>query len=291
MRLSQFVSLLLCAGLFIYLVSKAYEFHRPYHYHHYRNALWADKGGYYVYLPYYFQYQRKAYNFPDSVISKTGQGWSLQGDTLHTKYPLGPALMELPFYGLARLHASIDQGISANAFKEHYSLSLIWAPPFYVSLGLYLLFLALRSWLNRHWWLAALPPLAILAASSLYYYTVMEGLMSHSFSFFLFSAFTFFWLRLLAGQRAGTMPLLALTVGMIVVVRPFNVLLIPIYALALMSMSGYDLRAFRDGFKALLPWFPLVLLPIALQMLHYRFNYGTWLLYTYRGEGFDFSAP
>lgn len=287
------VRLVLLLVVFYVLGSLAHKYASQQPYTFFRSAIWSDKAGYYVYLPYTFMYGSSAEMVPDSLFQQTGLGFKKENDKLITKYPVGVAYLEAPFFFGAWLVDAIRTGGKfSNPFDGIYTKWMVWAPAFYVTIGLYLLFLSLRL-LNIKPVIALLTSLFVILGTSLLYYTVIEGLMSHSFSFALFSLFTYLWLGVLNGNsKKAHLIGLALSIGLIVAVRPFNATLIILYASALMMITKTPFKIVITKIFQLLPWLIPIAIVLALpQLAYYKSTYGSWFVYTYGEEGFDFMNP
>ncbi len=259
----------------------------------FRSSFFADKAGYYVYLPYVFKYGLETSQLPDSVVVKTGLGFNLENEKIYTKYPIGVAYMEAPFFLSAyTIDAVFLNGVNSNPFGDYYKEAMVWAPSFYVAIGLYLLFLSLQL-LQVPWGVSLVATGFTLLGTSLFYYTILDGLMSHSFSFSLFSAFSYLWLKLLYGSSQKIIKwLLALVVVFIVLVRPFNAIMIPVFAIALAYISQKPLVfAVEIALKLLAYIVPMAIVFIIPQLLYYKFVRGSWLLYSYGEESFNFLNP
>lgn len=115
-------------------------------YYNYHSEIWADKAGYYVYLPAALKFNFDASQFPDSIEQKTGFGFKLdkKSNLVLTKYTYGSALMQLPFYLLADLLAE-PLGYEADAFSPIYYKFIDIAAVTYLMLGLIFLYLFLKK--------------------------------------------------------------------------------------------------------------------------------------------------
>jgi hypothetical protein len=175
--------LVLLTGLNIFLALNRHSRSNPYSYH---GELWADRAGYFMYLPAATSFGFDARRFPAGLDTLTGGGFTL--DTLTgrvlTKYTSGVALLQAPFY-LAGHGAAHVLGIPAGHFGPVDRVIVDVAAPVLLSLGLWCLFLVLRV---RHGdGLSAWTLLGIYAGSNLFYYTIGDPGMSHVYSFFLFA--------------------------------------------------------------------------------------------------------
>lgn len=263
-------------------------------YSDYHSVIWADKAGYYMYLPGALKYQLDPAAFPDSIDKKTGWGFRFdheQGKVL-TKYTYGVALLQLPFY-LAADALAPAFGFEANGFSHIYHWCINVAAVFYLFLGLFFL----RSFLRRYY--SAPVVLATLASlflgTNLYYYAVDDTGMSHIYSFALFSALLYL-LETSAYFHASSLLKTFLTgcvAGLILVIRPTNaVFLLCCFFLHLGSKEELWLRL-RGMIR------PQVLVPLAVgaflallpQLLYWKYAQGSFLNYSYGSEGFNWTQP
>ena len=107
--------------LFALLAGLALSYNSRKEYGDYRGTIYGDKGGYYSFLPFFITYGGNADALPDSARKMTGYGYSIEEGKLITKYPVGVALMEAPFFLLAEVQNQLsDQNHAENAFAGIY---------------------------------------------------------------------------------------------------------------------------------------------------------------------------
>src|SRR5680860_135802 len=96
-RYLQIIGIILFSGILLFLTFNRHSKSKDLDYH---SEIWADKAGYYVYLPAAIKYKFNPVNFPDSIDVKTGNGFMLDYEhkKIRTKYTCGVALMQLPFF-------------------------------------------------------------------------------------------------------------------------------------------------------------------------------------------------
>ena len=259
--------------------------------------MWADRAAYYSHLPYLFEADQDVNKLLSSLdTNQVGRPFKIdeRKSAMVNKYPVGVAMLQAPFY-LAGIAAEyVFKKPPKNYFQGLRIRFVEVSAPFYVAVGLILLYLFLAefgiSTLAR---LMALS--AILFGSSLYYYTVMEGTMSHAYSFFLFSAFNFvFWRLVTVSERWPwkLYVLLGLIIAGILLVRPFNAVLLGINALVLTSLApaGFlpALKKIMQGLVVILPILVICAIP---QLLYYKHAYGSFFVYSYGYESFKFQKP
>ena len=260
----------------------------------YHSEIWSDKAGYYVYLPAALKYGLNPDSFPDSIIQKTGNGFALdhKNKKVLTKYPCGVAMLQLPFYLLANTLAA-PLHFEPDGFSHIYNWSVDVAAVFYLVLGLFFMGAALKSRGGGR--SAFLVPLALFLGTNLYYYALDESGMSHIYSFALFCSGLFLLQHtnyLKSGSRLNIL-VLGVIGGLIVVVRPTNIIfLLSYFFLDCNSKTDLALRV-----KRLLQ--PAVFLPVILgflaaitpQLLYWNYAYGSFFHYTYGNEGFNWLHP
>ena len=186
----------------------------------YTSEIYADKAGYYVYLPATFIYHWDGTLMPDSIPAKIGNSFQLQGDKITTKYPMGTAIMLAPFWLVN--HYFIAG--SKDGFSFSYTLISPVAATFYVLLGLFISYFCFKKFTTHvH---SILLTALLFFGTNLFYYTVLETGMSHSFSFLWFSSLLYLILKIKDQQYLQTSDaiLLGVTLGAILLIRPINAL-------------------------------------------------------------------
>ena len=147
----------------------------------------ADKAGYYMYLPAIFQYGFKVDNYPEKLDEQHGNGFRIDkvNNKIITKFTCGVALLQFPFYSFGTLIAKVFS-LNVLPYSFYYLFFINIGAAFYIVLGLYFM----RKWLNYYVddISSFLTILIIFFGTNLYYYTLDESLMTHLYSFSLFSA-------------------------------------------------------------------------------------------------------
>lgn len=242
----------------------------------YHSEIWSDKAGYYVYLPAFFIYNFEANKFPNDIDLKTGNGFLLDKTTnkVVTKYSYGVALMQSPFF-LGAHFITKQVGKEADGFSILYNKMIDISAVFYALSGLLLLYLFLINYINYR---IVIFSLAILFfGSNLFYYAIFDTGMSHIYSFFLFSTFLYLSNKIFKdGSKLWQYIIFGLVVGLIIAVRPVNILFLPVF-LFFNSKIKLKYSIFVIFFAT------LVMLP---QLFYWKYLSGNLFLYTYNNEGF-----
>lgn len=277
--------------LVLYIVISALAFRYTtctWGYNNYRSTLWADKSGYYVYLPAAFIYGFEAEAYPNDIEATTGSGFiaDKNQNKILTKYTWGLALLILPFFLFTHLYA-LATG-QADGFGPVYQEMLNLTGPFYAVLGLFLLYRFLRYYVRP------IPALItctlIFTGTNVYYYATGDAFMSHIYSFFLF-ALSLYATRKYTdkGYSFKWAIVLIFSVLMIVLIRPTDflfVLFLPFLNFRGWKPVGEFLHSFLS-LKKIAAVIVLFILIFGPQMAYWKFAHDSFLTYSYGNEGFD----
>lgn len=226
MKLKTIITLFLFTGILIFL---SINRHNNAEIQNYNSEIWADKAGYYVYLPATFIYKFDATKMPDSIDVKMGHGFKFNHHKIKTNYGYGVALMQSPFFLATHFYVKATGG-EATGFSRPYHKMINVAAVIYSVLALILLFLILIQFTTKTTSLLTVG--LTYFGTSIFYYSIFETGMSHIYSFFLFTAFIYLALALKNKRRVKlNFILLGLVAGGIIAVRPLNVLFLPTFFL------------------------------------------------------------
>ncbi|HTB31376.1 MAG TPA: hypothetical protein VK808_05075 [Bacteroidia bacterium] len=248
----------------------------------YHSEIFSDKSGYYVYLPALFIYDFKADKLPPQIAVKTGKGFSIDSskNKIFTKYTYGVALMQSPFFLVAHLLAK-PLGYENNGFSLIYDRMIDFAGVFYAGLGFIFLFLFLTRYVSKK--IAIITLTALFLGTNLFYYSIFETGMSHVYSFFLFSVFLYLSEGMFKpGTPFITNLVFGIIVGLIIIVRPINVIFFPVFFMfnkpGLGNIKGLLKPCIIIAFSACILVIP--------QLMYWRYLSGHLVMYSYTNEGF-----
>ena len=194
-----------------------------------KRIIQGDGRGYYAYLPAVFIYHDLNYGFYDSVETRKIK-WPAYNYRLHhkgrviNKYFSGTAVMEMPFFlmahGISYLANKPMDGYSKLYFKFIHLSGI-----FYFVLGLWFMSRYLAALKIKDIYI--LITLAVVAfGTNLFYYGLFESSLSHIYSFALINIFVFYSHQFFKYQKAKLIIPLFAVVGLILLVRPINVLVL-----------------------------------------------------------------
>lgn len=263
-----------------------------------RSMVITDAKGYYDYFPALFIYQDLSFAFFDTFkqtdyyTETKFQDYrqTVVGGTIN-KYTAGVALAQLPFTLGAHLMAPI-LGAPQDGYSKPYLIAVSIAAVFYATLGLWCLLLILAEWgIERRWqyWVAGL----LAFGTHLFVYALPEPGMSHVYSFAFMSLFYWSVLRLSNSQKTIYLLGSGLAFGMILLLRPINVL--AIFAVPFLLGSWEQLsqlwkRVWQKPFWLVFCLMAGLSVPFLQAIIYYQ-QTGYWWHYSYPGEGFDFTQP
>jgi len=263
-----------------------------------KGVLEADAKGYYAYLPAVFIYNDLNFGFFDHIEKEKYYNKNLFYDyrafsngAYISKYYAGTALVQLPFFLLA--HAlTLATNADADGYSEFYMMSVNLTAIFCLLMGLFFLNRTLTTYgiSDR---IRTIVLIASVFGTNLFYYATSESGMSHVYSFAFISMFYFYARQLFLNFRPKYILSLSILLGIIVLIRPVNGLILLIIPFAagnpLVFREGIS-RVFKET-KYLLAGVLLFFGLVSLQLIYYKLATGSFFVYSYIGEGFNFLNP
>lgn len=255
----------------------------------------SDVISYYAYLPSIFIYQDASLSYLDkanpTVQSKIWFQTSQNGGRV-IKTTMGVAFFYFPFFVLAH-HYAIASDYLSNGFSLPYKLAIVMSSFFYFLMGLIFLRKFLLNYFDEQssFWTI----LIVGIGTNLVNYVTREPGMSHVYSFFLFSVFLYYtdiWHRF---RKSKSLLILGFLGGLIVLVRPINLLVILVFILynaQSLSHVKNKLNMYYQEKFSLLKAIGVAILVILPQLIYWKYNTGDWLYFSYSdNENFFFSDP
>lgn len=247
--------------------------------------LWADQVGYYSFLPAFFVYDYDGHKLPNDIVEKTGGGFTVDSISgkIKTRYTYGVALMQAPFFGLVHLHNKI-KGLNIDGFSGNYHNIPNYATLFYGILGLILLYFFLQTKVGKV--PAAISIITILLGTNLFYYLTDTTGMSHSYSFFCFTAVLFFSKKI--DKSLFYFSIWFFFSMLTVIIRPINGIFILAVIAIMISHREKPLGFIKSIFslKNILAVVLIGFIVILPQLLYWHYLSGSLIHDSYQGESF-----
>ena len=280
-----FFLLLLMVSLFL-----TFRIHHGKGQYNWQSEIWADRAGYYIYLPSFFMYHFDAKRCPEKIDEKTGSGFVIdhEKNTINTKYTYGVAALLSPFFVASYIISPVLHVPGEAGFGRVYHKMVNIAAVIYLILGLWFLQRFLAYYFK--------PPIQYLilffiyAGTNLLFYTVDDTLMSHIYSFFLFSLFLLSMKKFIEDvSRYKYFLVMALSFAFIILIRPTNAIILSLFFL----WDVKDITSIRQRMRIFLQPKHLISLAVIVfcvflpQMIYWKYSRGSFFVYSYGNEHFS----
>ena len=258
-------------------------------------VIQSDAVVYYEYLPAAFIFKDLSFNFLND-LPEDFKGTIWVGDNEKTgrrcpKTTMGLAFMELPFFLAGHFLAKIFN-YTAYGYSQPYYMMIALGCWVYVFLALFYL----RKILLTHFSdkITSFTLITIVLATNLFYYTVISPGYTHAYSFCLMTLFVWQSMKWYVNKRLTTLIYLGLTLGLIALIRPTNVLIAVFFVLyGIYSVTDLKdrLLLFWDKKSQIIILVVFAFLVWAPQMAFWKYTTDSWLFFSYGEERFYFNNP
>ncbi len=256
----------------------------------------SDSGGYYGYLPATFIYQDYSFSFIEDITHKYFHGntqydfRSSYHENKIDKWFCGTAIAITPFFLVAHLISTFSG--NADGYTFWYAWALNIAAIFYCLVGLIALQRILRKFQMKESVINFVLSL-IVFGTNLFYYSTSEPAMSHVYSFAFVNLFVLSVMNFIASGKTAHLLQTALLLGLIVIIRPVNVIVVSLVPFLAGSKKNL-IRFFQVLFekkRALIFSALLFSSVLFIQLIFYWLQTGEWFIYSYTGEQLNILQP
>jgi len=197
----------------------------------------------------------------------------------------------MPFF-LAGHAITQVTGLTPDGYSYYYTMMVHLGAMVYLFLGL----IGLRKLLFTYQTdekTIALALFAIVFGTNLFYYTVTEFAMSHLYSFTAITWFSYFTRLYFQHPSVKFILINSILLGLITLIRPVNLMIV----LSVPFLAGNSddlLKGIRMFFSKTRVWITALLLfalVAGIQFIIYKISTGSYLVYSYKEEGFNFLHP
>lgn len=192
-----------------------------------------------------------------------------------------------PFFLGANL-LNHDEGVTG--YEDSFQISILCAALFYLLLTL--------VFLRKLLFLYAIRPAVILAtqfvlvfATNVLYYATEEPSFSHIYSLFAITAFLYVAKLFFTHHKSSHLLWCAVLLGLIFILRPVNVLIVLFIPFIAGSFQELQTGIKEVRLKLFLSAALLFVGVISMQLILWYVQTGSWFVYSYGNESFDFSDP
>jgi hypothetical protein len=260
----------------------------------------ADGKGYYDYLPAAFIYNDLNFEYTDTLQTEFYDQKSYTAGYLHTvnghqinKYFPGVAVLWMPFFAAAHTYALYSDMYAANGYSQPYQESIFYAAVFFLFWGLFFLRKLLESFTISPP-IIFLTQLTLVLATPLIHYVHFEPAFTHVYNFALITGFVYFFRNYVQKNTPFSLWMTAVIFALILIIRPVNGLAVGLVFLAFNSfddMKEWIYGQFHYQYKNWIIPFLSVALIVSLVPLLWYHQTGSFLVWGYQNEGFNFSSP
>lgn len=262
------------------------------------NTIKSDGLGYQAYLPQLFIYGSfegdeivKYFNPESEVLPDLWHGFKRNEETgrYENKFPLGVALLSSPFFFVGDLLTQV-LNYERDGYSAIYDIFSNLSALFYLLIGNIFLYKVLKKRVGEN---ATFVTLILLNfGTNLFHYSTYDASFSHVYTFALISIFLYYTEKFFDQGTLKDTIILAVTFGLLLLVRQTNILVLIIPFLYLFNKSN---RISKQEFKRLALKIAIAVVMSFLiflpQMIYWKYTGGSFLLFSYPGEYFDFLKP
>ena len=292
---------LICLGLSYVILLLAHFYYPKWKNERTEATISWDVSGYYMYLPAFFIYKdiKKCAFLPDIVqkyqpTPSPSQAYKHESGNYIMSYSMGQAIQFLPAFTVAHIWASFSSKYDADGFSFPYQFMVSLFSLLLAFIGLYFL----RKILLRYFddWIAGITLLLLLLGTNYLNYAAIDSVMTHNHLFTIYTLIIY--TTILFYEKANMLKAIVLgaLIGLAALTRPTEVItcLIPLFwGLNFLEKGAIAQRLLF--FKKHLPKLiiaAVVCLSIgSLQLIYWKYVSGSWVVYSYRDQGFSWLRP
>lgn len=262
-----------------------------------RTVVTSDGFGYYSYLPAVFIYNDLQYTFFEDVYKKHLPNAPVPvfcnevNGKMVNKYFSGVAVLLTPFFGVAHASSYLFD-YPSDGYSDLYQLFVGIGALFYLGLGCLYCLKILKIY-NVPAIIANISIIVIVFGTNLFHYVVVEPSMSHVYSFASIAAFIYYLKKYSLDPHRKDAVKMAFALSIILLIRPINGIIL--FSLPFICGSWLSVRKlFENIIKDKKTLFISVVVTGTLcliQPILYYFQTGSFFVWSYKGEGFNFLKP
>jgi hypothetical protein len=261
----------------------------------FQDHIVSDACTYYIFLPAAFIYDDLTFGYvehlPEELKKVSFVSYPTESGTRLPKVTFGVAVMQLPFFLIAQLEAKMFD-YPLNGYSAPYQLMIAVAALVYFIAGIYFVRKILLHFFSDGITSAAL--VLITLATTLMHYTLFEPGMSHVYSFFACSIFVWAAIQWHTSFSSRHFLVMCFSLGVITLIRPFNVLLaiFPLlYGMNHREIFVSKICFIKTKFPTIIAGLVVFMLPVSLQLLLWKYQAGSFIIDSYQGERFFLDRP
>ena len=260
-------------------------------------VIYSDGHGYYAYLPAVFIYNDIFMNFTRDPIpwcDFTSISFNiLPNGQLFDKYPIGIALMQMPFFLITHIFTSITKIASADGYSMPYQISAGFCAFVYWTIGSKCLYDIIKEKFTKN--IALITIIIFTFATNLFIYLSAFSTISHIYCFSLSAIIIYLILNEKKWENHEKLYsyLIGLLAGLLFLTKAINILILLIY----IFYTVVDKQTFIERMKTIFRFDRLkfnilgIIIPVSLQLAYMYKISGQLFINTYYNESFFWASP
>ncbi|MBW6491191.1 MAG: hypothetical protein K0B15_08375 [Lentimicrobium sp.] len=284
-RISLLILWLLFAGAVIYNVQNQ-DWLKPH------RLVKDDVQNYYIYtvaaVVYHNYRLEEVYaKLPSDIKTNLWISRHEENNRYYSKMSMGMAMVYAPFTAFAHYALVPFMNYPADGYSPPYRIGLLLSALCFFLFGLWQLRKVLLKYFSEP--VVALTLIVVAFGTNITWYISSEATMSHVYNFALVLYLYRLIERWIAKPTFGLTVLTGLVFGLIVLIRPTNIMFIVLFFTggAFVERITFLLKNYA-GLLLMMAAFLLVWAP---QLLFWKWVSGNWFFYTYNEEGFFWNNP
>jgi hypothetical protein len=258
-----------------------------------------DVAGYYTYMPALFIYKdlqqcafRKNVNATYQFSPDDAHLVPQPNGNVIIKYPIGQAILMLPFFTVAHFITTTFTKLPADGYSYYYQLCLGIGFLCYSILGL-----VLCRKLLLHYFTDATTAITLICigiGSNLLNYGAIDQLMTHAPLFMLYAALLLQIIKFYKQANSKTAIAIGLLFGLMVIVRPTEiiaVILIALWGVSTIADAKNRFHFLIANYKKYIAMCIAFGVVIGIQLFYWKTLSGHCIIYSYTSQGFNFLQP
>lgn len=288
----SFLVLLLFGAIIVFLNIK----HPP------KNILSYDVFGYYLYLPGTFIYDQLEYS-DGTILNQINEKYKVS-ETLYQivrapngksldRYPMGMALLYLPFFLIAHLIALMT-GFPADGFSPPYHYTMLGAGLIYALTGIFIIRKILLKYFSDS--ITAVTLILLIFGTNFLYKAAFKGISPHAVLFTVYAFIIWFTIKWHDQPKIKYAWALGISCGLAILARPSEIvcLFIPFFwGVTGWSSLRMKIKLLKENYQHLVVIALSIFIIWLPQLIYWKVITGKILYYSYDnpGEGFEFLRP
>lgn len=278
----------------IFITSLFFTIYINYYSNKCENVIRADGLGYYSYLPAIFIYNDYQFLFIEDIKQKHPQinfGDGFLNPTNNgnvNKYYLGLSILFLPFFLIAHILSTLFNQ-NPDGYSLIYQLFVLIASNFYLFIGCIYTKKLISIYINKLV-IQSIILVTLVFGTNLFFYASYDVTHTHVYSFALIAAFLYYSYKFCTFYNSSYLYILSILLGVITLLRPTNIVIALLIIFFAKNLKNLLNTILNKKLELLISFFVFITC-IFLQFVLYYLQTGSFIVWSYGTESFNFHNP